>query len=253
MDPTRIVVIVNLEAPRRVKMLRVMLGHTKYYRKLIKAYAHIVVPMEKLLKKDTTFCWDKECQHSLDILKEIMVTVPILVFPDWKKEFHVHVVASHIALGAVLTQASEGELDHPIAFASRKLSNPEKIYSMMEGEGLAMVYALQKFRNYLLGGHFKMYTDHSTLKYLANKPVLGGNICRWLLLFQEYEFEVIVKLGRLNAGPDHLSWIKIGEDPTNLEERFLDVQLFAMCIVVNHFADIIHLLTMRMALEGYTS
>ena len=67
-----------------------------------------------------------------------------------------------------------------------------------------MVYALQKFRHYLLGGHFKMFTDHSALKYLVNKPVLGGEICWWLLLFQEFDFEVIVKLGQLNVGPDHL-------------------------------------------------
>ena len=80
-----------------------------------------------------------------------------------------------------------------------------------------MLYVLKKFRHYLLGGHLKMYIDHSTLKYLVNKPALGGRIYRWLLLFQEYDFEVIVKLGRLNMGPDHLSHIKTGEDPTNLE------------------------------------
>ena len=102
-------------------------------------------------------------------------------------------------LGAVLTQAGEGEMEDPISFLSRKLSKAEKNYSTTEREGLAMVYALQKFRHYLLGGHFKIYTNHSALKYLVNKPVLGGDICRWLLLFQEYDFEVIVKPGRLNA------------------------------------------------------
>ena len=84
-------------------------------------------------------------------------------------------------------------IDHLIAFASRKLSKAEKNYSTTEGEGLAMVYALQKFRHYLLGAHFKMYTDHCALKQLVNKPVLGGGICRWLFLFQEYDFEVIMK------------------------------------------------------------
>ena len=68
-----------------------------------------------------------------------------------------------------------------------------------------MVYTLQKFRHYLLGASFNMFTDHSALKHLVNKPVLGGRICRWLLLFQEYDFEIIVKPGRLNARPDHLS------------------------------------------------
>lgn len=70
--------------------------------------------MEKLLKKDVTFYWDEECQHSLDVLKEKTVTTPILVFLDWKKEFYVHVDASYIALGVVLTKVGEGEIDHPI-------------------------------------------------------------------------------------------------------------------------------------------
>ena len=78
---------------------------------------------------------------------------------------------------------------------------------MTEREGLPMVYALQKFRHYLLGAHFKMFTDHSTLKYLVNKTILGENMSQWLLLFQEYDFEFIVKMRRLNVGPGHLSRI----------------------------------------------
>jgi hypothetical protein len=83
-----------------------------------------------------------------------------------------------------------------------------------------MVYVLHKFRHYLLGYQFKMYTNHYALKYLFNKPVLWARICRWLLLFQEYDFEVIVKLGKLNAGPNHLSCILSGEDAGNLDDRF---------------------------------
>ena len=71
-----------------------------------------------------------------------MVTVSILVFPDWKKPFHVHVDASSIALGIILAQPGEGDLDHPIAFVSRKLSSAERNYTTIEREGLAMVYAL---------------------------------------------------------------------------------------------------------------
>lgn len=73
MDPTNIAVIMNLDVPRNVKKLCATLGHTGYYRKFIKAYAQITVPMEKLLKKDITFCWDEECQCILDVLKENMV------------------------------------------------------------------------------------------------------------------------------------------------------------------------------------
>src|SRR5277367_5326528 len=126
--------------------------------------------MENKLKKDIKFKWTQECQKSLEILKEKTVTAPILVFPDWSKEFRVHVDASSIALGIVLAQSGEGNIDHPIAFASRKFSTVEKNYTTTEREGLAMVYALQKFRHYLLGSHFKIFTAHSSLKYLVNKP-----------------------------------------------------------------------------------
>ena len=123
-----------------------------------------------------------------------------------------------LALGVILAQPGEG-LDHPIAFSRKKLSSADRNYTTTEREGLVIVYALQKIRHYLLGAHFKMFTNHSALKYLVNKPVLGGRIYRWLLLFQEYDFEIIVKPGRLNAGPDHLSRLESGEEPTSLEDN----------------------------------
>jgi hypothetical protein len=237
-DPAKIAIIVNLPPPTSMKQLRTTLGHD--------------ASMEKLLKHDAKYEWNEECQKSLDILKERMVTVPILVFPDWKKIFHVHVDASSIVLGIILAQLGEGGIDHPIAFASRKLSSVERNYTTTEREGLAIVYALQKFRHYLRGSHFKMFTDHSTLKYLVNKPVLGRNICRWLLFFQEYDFEVIVKSGRLNAGPDHLSRLELGEEPISLEDCLPDAQLFSIQIANDQLQDIIHFLTTGTMPKSYT-
>ena len=121
-DPAKIIVIVNLPLPKSVHKLKYTLVHTCYYSNFIRGYAQITVPMEKLLNKNIKFQWNDECQQSLDILKEKKVTVPILVFPYWSKEFHVHVDASSIELGVVLTHPREGDIDHPITFASRKLS-----------------------------------------------------------------------------------------------------------------------------------
>ena len=101
-DPTKLVIIVNLPPPASVKQLRTTLGHTRYYRKFIKGYAHITTPMENLLKHDVKYEWNGEWQKILDILKEKMVMSPILVFPNWKKNFHVHVDASSITLGIIL-------------------------------------------------------------------------------------------------------------------------------------------------------
>ena len=115
-----------------------------------------------------------------------------------------------------------------------------------------MVYTLQKFRHYLLGAHFKMFTNHSTLKYLVNKPVLGGRICRWSLLFQEYDFEIIVKPGRLNPGLDHLSRLESGEKPIDLEDNLPNAQLFSIQVADDYFADITKFLVIGNAPVEYS-
>jgi hypothetical protein len=98
--------------------------------------------MEKILKKEVKFQWNEDCQKGLDTLKHRLVTAPILLFPYWDKEFHVHVDASSITLGTILSQPGEGAINHPIAFTSRKLFISKKNYTTTEWEGMAMIYAL---------------------------------------------------------------------------------------------------------------
>ena len=100
-DPAKFVIILDLPPPTSVTQLISMLGHIGYYRKFIKGYVEITTPMEKLLKKDAKFQWMEPCQESLDKLNKNMAIVPILVFPDWNKEFHVHVDASSVMLDIV--------------------------------------------------------------------------------------------------------------------------------------------------------
>jgi hypothetical protein len=164
-----------------------------------------------------------------------MVTAPIMVFPNWRKEFHVHVDAYYIALGDVLSQMGIGDIDHPFSFASRKLSKIEINYTTTKREGLAMVYALQKFHHYLLGAHLKIFTDHSQLKYLVNIPVLGGRIWRWILLFKEYDFEIVVNRGRMNKGPDQLLILEHEEEPTILEDTPSDEHFLSIRNIDYHF------------------
>jgi hypothetical protein len=149
----------------------------------------------------------------------------------------------------MLAQLGAGDIDHLLAFASRKLSTTEINYTTTEREGLSMVYALHKFRHYLLGGKFKMFIDHSTLKYLVNKPMLGGRIWKWVLLFQEYDFEILVKPGRMNKGLDYLSRLEHGEEPTSLEDTLPDAQYLAIRKIDDHFVEIVQFLSTRMAPE----
>jgi hypothetical protein len=89
-----------------------------------------------------------------------------------------------------------------------------------------------------LGGHFNIFIDHSALKYLVNKIVLGGRICRWLLLFQEYDFEIVVKPRRMNKGPDHLSRLEHGEEPISLGDTLPYAQLLAIRKFDDQFIEI---------------
>ena len=98
-----------------------------------------------------------------------------------------------------------------------------------------------------------MYTYRLALKYLVNKPVFGGNIFWWLLLFQEFEFEVIVKSDQLNSRPNHLSRLKSGEEPVNIDDSLPDAQLFVITMFDDHYKDIIHFLSTIYAPEGFST
>ena len=90
------------------------------------------------------------------------------------------------------------------------------------------------------------------LKYLVNKSVLGGRICKWLMLFQEYDFEIIVKPGTMNKGLDHLSRLEYGEETTSLEDALLDAQLLAIRNIDDHFTQIVQFLSIGMVPSEYT-
>ena len=101
---------------------------------------------------------------ALNTLKEKLASAPILVHPNWEKKFHVHIDASSIALGAVRAQPGDTSADHPVYFASHKLSTAEWNYTTTERVALEMVYSLQKLCHYLLGGMFNFFTDNLALK-----------------------------------------------------------------------------------------
>ena len=129
-------------------------------------------------------------------------------------------------------------MDYPIVYSSRKLNKAERNYSTTERESLGMVFALQNYQHYLLANLFVFYTDHQALKYLVNKPLHHGRICQWLLLFQEFEFEVVVRPGKLNIGPNHLSRIDTREEPTGVDDDLPHAHLFHIEVVLAELEEI---------------
>ena len=114
----------------------------------------------------------------------------------------------------------------PVYYASRHLSFVEKNYSTMEREALGMVYNITKFRHYFLGRRFTFHVDHSTLLYLVNKQGLTGRLARWMLLLQEFDFQIHHRTGVQHAVADYLSRLESGEPANSTYDDLPDVNLF---------------------------
>ncbi|GJY51986.1 reverse transcriptase domain-containing protein [Tanacetum coccineum] len=189
-DRAKIDVIAKLPHPTTVKGIRSFLGHDGFYRRFIQNFSKIARPMTHLLEKETPFYFSKECIEAFNTLKKNLTEAPILIAPDWNEPFELMCDASDFALGAVLGQRHEKHF-RPIHYASKTLNEAESRYTTTEKEMLAVVYAFEKFRSYLVMNKCTVYTDHSALKYLFAKKDSKARLLRWVLLLQEFDFDVV--------------------------------------------------------------
>lgn len=209
-DPEKVGAVVNYPEPKTQRDVRAFLGFVGYYRRFVKDFSKITLPLTALLKKETPFVWSPFCDEAFKTLKSIIVKPPILQFPNFDKMFIITTDASDIAIGSVLSQVFEaGEL--PIAFASRTLTKAEKNYSVIEKELLAVVWSIKHFRAYLYGRKFKLISDHKPLVWLFGMSNPSSRLMRWRLELEEYDFEISYKPGALNKNADALSRISIDE------------------------------------------
>jgi hypothetical protein len=187
----------DFPAPHSPKEVRIFLGHVVYYRIFIENFTNIVSPICKLLAKDIEFLWDSQCQISFEILKEKLSTAPVLWGPDWSLPFHICIDASDITLGAILGR-KEDQLSYAIYYSSKNLSPSELNYTITEKEFLVVVHAINKFRHYITSYENFIHTNHSSIKFLMNKPITNGRITRWLLLLQEFNITIVDMPGKEN-------------------------------------------------------
>jgi hypothetical protein len=130
----------------------------------------------------------------------------VLRLPDPDKRFILRTDASDDGLGAVLMQEHDGKL-HPVSYASKKLSGPERNYSTMEKECLAIIWGIRKFERYLQGVTFTLQTDHKPLTYLRSAKFVNSRIMRWAMYLQNFDMRVESIKGEDNIGADFLSRI----------------------------------------------
>ncbi|RVW33133.1 Retrovirus-related Pol polyprotein from transposon 17.6 [Vitis vinifera] len=191
------------------------LGHAGFYRRFIKGFSSLSKPLCELLAKDAKFIWDERCQNSFDQLKKFLTTTPIVRAPNWQLPFELMCDASDFAIGAVLGQREDGK-PYVIYYASKTLNEAQRNYTTTEKELLAVVFALDKFRAYLVGSFIIVFTDHSALKYLLTKQDAKARLIRWILLLQEFDLQIKDKKGVENVVADHLSRLVIAHNSHSL-------------------------------------
>ncbi|CAN6583756.1 unnamed protein product [Malus baccata var. baccata] len=222
-----------------------------FYRRFIKDFSKIAQPLCRLLQKEVAFEFTKECTESFKQLKELLTTAPIIVPPDWSLPFELMCDASDYALGAVLGQRKD-KRPHVIYYASRTLNDAQLNYSTTEKELLAVVFALDKFRSYLIGTKVIVFTDHAALKYLLTKKEAKPRLIRWILLLQEFDIEIRDKKGSENVVADHLSRMVHNEESLPILETFPDEQLLSIKVSAPWYADIVNFLVSKRIPSEFT-
>ena len=172
---------------------------TGYYRKFVKNYGRIAAPLTTLLKKDA-FSWTPEATKAFEKLKDAMCRAPVLATPDFTKTFIIECDASGNGIGVVLMQDGR-----TIAFESRPIKGNNLLKPIYEKEMLAILHALKQWRPYLLGRHFKVKTDHDSLKYFLEQRLSSEEQQKWVTKMLGYDFEIIYKKGKQNVVADALS------------------------------------------------
>nr|GFB81542.1 reverse transcriptase domain-containing protein [Tanacetum cinerariifolium] len=222
-DKAKIEVISELPHPTTVKGIRSFLGHAGFYRRFIKDFSKISRPMTHLLEKNAPFVFSNDCVQAFTTLKENLTEAPILIAPNWDKPFKLMCDASDFAVGAVLGQRIEKHF-RPIHYASKTMTEAESNYTTIEKEMLAVVYAFEKFRSYLIMNKSIVYNDHSALKYLFAKKDAKARLLHWILFLQEFDFKVVDTKGAENYAADHLSRLENPYenvfDPKEINEFF---------------------------------
>ena len=180
----------SMPVPQTKTQLRAFLGLAGYYRKFIPHYSTVALPLTDLTKKHqpTKLEWMSECARAFLQLKELLCSDPVLLSPNFDREFVLQTDASNRGIGAVLSQLDDAGQERPVPYFSRKLLPREEKYATVEKECLAIKLAIQHFRVYLLGRHFVVQTDHRCLEWLHRLKENNVKLTLWSFALQPYDF-----------------------------------------------------------------
>ncbi|KAK1693570.1 hypothetical protein QYE76_010267 [Lolium multiflorum] len=195
------------------------------YPRDVKDFSKISKPLTNLLQKDVPFVFYDDCKEAFETLKKALTTAPVVEPPDWNLPFEIMCDASDFAVGAVLGQRVDKKLN-VIHYASKTLDAAQRNYATTENELLAVVFACDKFRSYIVDSKVTIHTDHAAIRYLMTKKDAKPRLIRWVLLLQEFDLHIIDRKGADNPVADNLSRLEnIAYDPVPVNDSFPNKQL----------------------------
>ncbi|GBG65776.1 hypothetical protein CBR_g52367 [Chara braunii] len=203
-EDSKIAAIRDWPIPHTLTELRSFLGLANYYRKFVRNFSTIAAPLRRLLKKEAIRQWDKHCTSALKKLKHALIEYPVLKVADPSLPFVVTTDASQYGIGAVLQQ-DDGNGYRPVEFMSARMPCEKVATSMYERELYALRQALDHWKHYLLGRHFKVYSDHETLRWLKTQAKMTPKLTRWAAEIDQFDFELKPVKGKYNVVADALS------------------------------------------------
>ena len=223
-NPEKIAKIKDWPIPKTPKEVHSFVGSASYYQRFIPNFAKwagslhgLIIPaatqqkvQQGIMRKNEIpeFVWSSECQEGFDNLKKALISAPILAYPDYSQPFILEMDTSLKGLGAVLSQKVDDNTVQVIVYASRSLRPGEKSmrdYSSAKIELLALKWSVcEKFKDYLLGSKFTVYTDNNPLVYVKTSK-LGAAQIHWLSELALYDFNIIYQMGKSNLVADALS------------------------------------------------
>lgn len=198
-DPAKIREVQAWPSPTSVQEVRRFISLASYYRRFVKDFASIAEPLHSLTKKNAVLQWRAEHQAAFDKLKHFLTAAPVLGYPLDDGEVILDTDACDTGIGAVLSQVQDGA-ERVLAYGSRKLSRAEQNYCTTRREVLVIVDFTAHFQR-----HFKVRTDHSSLRWLTRMKEPEGQLARWLEKLAEYHFDIVHRPGHLHTNADSLS------------------------------------------------
>ena len=217
--PEKLDTIRNMPHPQTPKEIKQFLGLTGYYRKFVPCFSEISSPLAKLTTKDTQFEWTPQCQFSFEMLKDALMSAPILKYPDTDKPYTIFTDASKYGWAGVLTEEHTSVIDgkqvttnHPVAYVSGMFRGSQLNWAAMMKEAYAIYMTVKKSTFYLTGADITLRSDHLPLNKFLQKNTLNLHVNNWAVEIESFKIKFVHIAGKDNVIADTLSHL-IDIDP----------------------------------------